>query len=146
MSAETREIVERIQASLAEDVVAALADEERDREIRATLAELAEPDFQVVMVGPGYTSVAREARGFDGFREAWGDWTSPFATFRIEVEEMLDAGDKVVSLVRQEATTKTGGVPIEAEAAAVWTIANGRLHRVEFHIERESAMRSAGLA
>jgi ketosteroid isomerase-like protein len=37
-----------------------------------------------------------------------------------DVEEMIDAGDRVVSLVRQRGTTATGGVEIEQRAAAVW--------------------------
>jgi len=52
----------------------------------------------------------------------------------------------VVSLVRQTGRTKTGGVEIEAAAAAVWTIRDGKLTRVEFHLDQEAALRAAGLA
>ena len=145
MSAEAVRIVEQIQGVLDVDVVAALDDDQTDRRIRQTLAELAQPDFEVVMVGPDYLPEAAERAGPDGFREAWLDWTSPFETFRIDVERVIDADDRVVSLVRQIGRTKTGGVEIEASAGAVWTIRDGMLTRVEFHLDQEAALRAAGV-
>jgi ketosteroid isomerase-like protein len=145
VSAEAVRIVEQIQGVLDVDVVAALDDDETDRRIRQTLAELAQPDFEVAMVGPGYLPESLDRIGFEGFRDAWVDWTSPFESFRIEIERVIDAGDCVVSLVRQAGKTKTGGVDIEAAAAAVWTIRDGKLTRVEFHLDREAALRAAGL-
>ncbi len=139
--------MERIQDALllTGDVVASLDDAEADQRVRRALMELAVPDFAVVMVGPAYVGQAVELTGADGFREAWADWTSPFSSYRINLEEMIDAGDRVVSLVAMSGKTKTGGVEVEAAGAAVWTVADGRLRRVEFHIDRESALRAAGL-
>jgi ketosteroid isomerase-like protein len=139
MSAEAVRIVEQIQSTLVgEDVIVALDDLDMDRKIRATFDECAAPDFEVVMVGPDYLPRTQA-------RDAWRDWTSAFESFEIVLEDVIDAGDKVVSLVRQTARTKTGGVEIEADAAAVWTVADGKLQRVEFHLDREAAMRAAGL-
>jgi ketosteroid isomerase-like protein len=140
-------VVERIQEALltVEDVVVSLHDPEADQRIRRTIMELAEPDFEVVMVGPKYLGQTIERSGADGFREAWLDWTSPFSSYHVVVEEMIDAGDRVVSLVAMAGTTRTGGVDVEAAAAAVWTVLDGRLRRVEFHIDRESALLAAGL-
>lgn len=147
MSSEAVRVVEQIQEALLtqEDVVVVLNDAVADQWIRRALTELAEPDFEVVMVGPKYVGQAIERSGADGFREAWTDWTSPFTSYHIDVEEMIDAGERVVSLVAMCGKTKTGGVDVEAAAAAVWTVVDGRLRRVEFHIDRESALRSAGL-
>jgi ketosteroid isomerase-like protein len=141
-------VVERIQEVLLtlEDVVVTLNDPEAGELVRRTLMELAEPDFEVVMVGPKYLGQTIELSGADGFREAWIDWTSPFSSYHIDVEEMIDAGDRVVSLVAMSGKTKTGGVDVEAAAAAVWTVVDGRLRRVEFHLDRDSAIRAAGLS
>jgi ketosteroid isomerase-like protein len=98
-----------------------------------------------VMVGPQYVGQAIERSGADGFREAWADWTSPFESFTVDLERTIGAGDRVVSLVTMRGKTRTGGVAVEAPGAAVWTVVDGRLRRVEFHIDRESALRSAGL-
>lgn len=146
MSAEAVRIVEQIQDIISkEDVVATLEDEGASQGVRQTLMELAEPDFAVVMVGPEYLGQAPERTGADGFREAWADWTSPFESYRIDVEQVIDAGDQVVSLVAMQGKTKTGGVQIDAPAAAVWTVVDGRLRRVEFHLDRKLALRAAGL-
>jgi ketosteroid isomerase-like protein len=148
MSAENVELVTRIQAVLGtDDVVAALDDSERDRLVRATFAELAEPDFEVVMIGPDYLPAQFEGKGPDGFADVWTEWTGAFESFRIEVEDVIDAGaEKVVSLVRLHARSQTDGVPIEQDGAAVWTMRNGKLVRAEFHLDRHAALRSAGLA
>jgi ketosteroid isomerase-like protein len=147
VSAENVQVVEQIQTSIADgDVVAALDNEEADLRIRRLFMDLAEPDFETAMVGPAYMPDRRlEYTGFEGFAEAWRDWTSPFESYEIEVEEMIDAGDQVVSLVAMSGTTRTGGAEITAPGAAVWTVIDGRVRKVEFHIDRDVALRAAGL-
>jgi ketosteroid isomerase-like protein len=145
VSAEAVRVVEEIQQVLtATDVVSAL-DDEGNQSVRSLFMRLAEPEFEVVMLGPGYSSARREEVGLDGFVEAWRDWTGAFKSFRIEVEEMIDAGDNVVSLVRQTGIPKGADAEIETPGAAVWMIRDGRIRRVEFHLDREVALRAAGL-
>jgi uncharacterized protein len=145
VSAETVRVVEEIQQALTgNDVVVALSDE-GNQTVRRLFMELAEPEFEVVMVGPEYSSARLEEAGLDGFVAAWRDWTSAFESFRIEVEEMVDAGDNVVSLVRQIGIPKGAHAEIETQGAAVWMIREGRLRRVEFHLDRNAALRAAGL-
>jgi ketosteroid isomerase-like protein len=148
MSAESMRVVEEIQAALgSENIVAALADEAVAVRVRETLDRLAEPDFEVTMVAPESAGGGTfEDRGADGFTRLWEDWSEPFAALRIEIEKMIDAGDQVVSLVRQAGRTKTGSVEIEDTSAAVWTVKNGRLSRVDFYLDQEMAMRAAGIA
>jgi uncharacterized protein len=145
VSAEAVRVVEEIQVALtAEDVVAALEDD-GDPRVRRLFMERAEPDFEIAMVGPEYVSARLEYTGLDGFTEAWRDWTSPFESYRIEVEEMIDAGDQVVTLVAMTGRTRTGGAEITAPGAAVWTVRDGRVRRVEFHLDRNAALRAAGI-
>lgn len=108
------------------------------------LREVSEPDFICRMVGPDGQFVA-EATGPEGFLSSWGDWTSPFEEFRIEVERTIEAGDQLVDFVRQTAVTTRGGVPVETLGAGVWSFRDGRLAKAEFHLDREAALRSAGL-
>jgi ketosteroid isomerase-like protein len=105
---------------------------------------VAEPDFVCRMVGPDLSFVGEE-KGAEGFLKAWADWTSPFEEFRIEVERVIEAGDHMIDFVRQTAVTKRGGVPVETLGAGVWMFREGRLSKVEFHLDREAALRSAGL-
>jgi ketosteroid isomerase-like protein len=146
VSAEDVRVIERIQTSITDgDVVAALDSHEADLDIRRLFMELAEPDFETTMVGPAYTSARLEYTGFEGFAEAWREWTSPFESYKIEVEQMIDAGEQVVSLVEMSGKTRTGGAEITAPGAAVWTLVDSRVRKVEFHIDRNVALRAAGL-
>jgi len=146
VSAENVRVVEEIQTAITGvDVVAALDSEEAGLRIRQLFMDLADPDLGIAMVGPGYTSGRLEYTGLDGFAEAWRDWTSPFESYRIEIEEMIDAGERVVSLVAMSGKTRTGGAEITAPGAAVWTVVDNRVRSVEFHIDRDVALRAAGL-
>jgi ketosteroid isomerase-like protein len=113
--------------------------------IEAALREVAHPDVECVMVGPN-PRFATEARGIEGFVEAWSDWLSPFERWRIELDDVIESGDRIVTLVHQFGTPKGSKAEVENAGAAVWFIRDGRLARVEFHLDRETAMRSAGLA
>jgi ketosteroid isomerase-like protein len=128
---------------LGEDVPSALADPVRVESLRTALAELATEDFAVEMVGD--EGFRRERHGSDGFLEAWRDWVEPFKSFRVELDEILESGPHVVTLVRQIGTPRGGEQEIENEGAAVWTFEGDRVVRVEFHMDREVAKRAAGV-
>lgn len=144
MSEENVRLVERIQEILSStDIVADLLEDAQ--ETREEFAALAEPDFECIMLGPEYAVARFDGQGFEGFRKIWLEWVSPFDSFRVDVEEVVDVGDRVLSLVRLTGLTKTGAVEVESPAAAVWTIRAGKLTRVEFHLDRDAAKRAAGL-
>jgi ketosteroid isomerase-like protein len=147
MSDRALAVVERLWEVLnADDVVAALGDEALNVQVRATLAEIAEPDFEVKMHAPAdLGGTAFEGQGPDGFRAVWEEWVEPFEAFRIELTKRIDSGDDIVDLVRLTATSKTGGIEIEHDGAAVWTVRDGMLTRAIFYLRREDALEAAGL-
>jgi ketosteroid isomerase-like protein len=111
----------------------------------ATAVErVAAPDLVTVMIGPDQ-SFRTEYRGVSGLIEGWRDWLSAYESFRIEVEDLIESDDVLVTCVRQFATPAGGGPELEATGAAVWWVRDGRLARVEFNLNREAAFRSAGL-
>jgi hypothetical protein len=63
-----------------------------------------------------------------GFKEALGDWITPYERFRLEIDDVLigDENDQLVFLVRQVGTTKHGGVEIETPSGSVWDLEEGR--------------------
>ena len=139
-------IVEEITASLGtEDVVAAMTDEHKAQRVVETFDRLAERDFECVMMGPEYSPAEFRGRGLEGFMRAWQAWVEPFESFRIDLGESLSAGDCVVTFVRMTGRTKLGGVEVDQDGAAVWHLRDGKLHKVEFHLDRERALKSAGL-
>jgi ketosteroid isomerase-like protein len=107
----------------------------------ASVGELADED--VVGVMSGGESFEATYEGLDGLRAAWTDWLGTFARIRFEFEDIQQVGENVVTLGRQIGTTRHGGVDIEQPSAAVWKFRDGRIVRIEFHLDREAAFRSA---
>jgi ketosteroid isomerase-like protein len=123
--------------------VTAMADEDGVRARLDSLREVAWPDLEIAMVGPGgFTGVFH---GIDGFREAWDDWLRPFDRYAVEIEELRVRGKHLVALARHEATPKGTEATVEGTAAAVMTLRDGRLARIEFNLDRDAALRAAGL-
>jgi ketosteroid isomerase-like protein len=101
------------------------------------------PDAEIVFAtrsGP-----PSEYRGMEGLVEGWRDWLAPWSRYELEVEGMLDGGDKVVADALLRGETRRGGVEIEQKAAAVMTVADGKIVRVEFHLDRREAREAAGI-
>ena len=104
------------------------------------LAGTAQPEFEVAMVGSGQS---REYRGIEGLREAMADWISPYSDYRVFVEGIREAAAGYVFLVRQVGRTTHGGVEVANSGAMVVQIDQGTVQRIEFHLDREEAERSA---
>lgn len=102
------------------------------------------PDMEVAFATPA--GPMTEFRGPNGFIEGWSDWMIPWASYQVDIEEMLDAGDRVVALVTLSGQTLHDGVQIEQPGAAVFTVACGKIVRVEFHLDQREALESAGLS
>jgi ketosteroid isomerase-like protein len=148
VSRENVELAMRISEKIASgDFVEALGDEESLEAKRAAVDPLVEPDFEVEMIAPDYAAAEPlVGRGIDGYVKVWREWLAPYESYTAELEAYHDAGDRVVMFVRQVGRPRLGSVPVEAESAVVFTFRAGKLARLEFHLERESAMRAAGLA
>jgi ketosteroid isomerase-like protein len=112
-----------------------------DRLIEA-LRPITAPDVVTVMRGSDEMLMGTY-EGLDGLREGWADWLGSFERVTLAIESLEEVGDNVLTLARQVGTTRHGGVEIEQPSAAVWKFRDGRLTRVEFHLDREAAMASA---
>jgi len=114
---------------------------EREQMLREELKRLAARDFVTEMVADA--GFRTERRGIDGFIEAWNDWVEAFDSFRINPEDTVEVGDTLVTLVALTGVPRGGSAEIVHSNAAVWFVDDGKLARVEFHMDRELAMRSA---
>jgi ketosteroid isomerase-like protein len=84
--------------------------------------------------------------GIDGARKFLADWTGSWDDWQLEIEDLRDAGDKVVAIVRQRGRSKATGLPVDMHFAQVWTLRNGKQIRMEMYATPEDALRAAGLA
>jgi ketosteroid isomerase-like protein len=72
-------------------------------------------------------------------------WEEMWSDYRFEVQDLVDAGDKVVLLYRQVGKAKESGVEVEERAAWVYTLREGKIARVEMFQDRETGLRAAGV-
>jgi ketosteroid isomerase-like protein len=85
-------------------------------------------------------------RGRDGFAEVLRSFADAWGEFRFEPERFLDAGDRVVVLVRLLARGAGSGAPIELKSAHVLTLRAGRATSVRLYRDRSEALGAAGLS
>lgn len=107
--------------------------------------EAVAPDLEVEFASTQSGGPPSDYRGLDGLTEGWRDWLEPWDSYRIRFEEFIDAGDKVLVLAGVHARTSRHGVEVEHDPAAVWTIRDGMLVAVTFFLERDQALKFAGI-
>jgi ketosteroid isomerase-like protein len=75
-------------------------------------------------------------------RHYWGTWDD----YRLDAEELIDAGSSVVVVVHERGRGKGSGAPFEQRFAQVWTFARGRVIRWELFPDKTAALEAAGLS
>ena len=76
------------------------------------------------------------------------DWFSafPFEEWEVKLEDVIDAGDQVISMSRQHGRGASSGALAELELAQVVTLRDGQVVRVDNYVDREKALEAAGLS
>jgi len=88
---------------------------------------------------------AVEYTGSDGIERAWGDWSETFESITVVAEELREGDGSVVLLAEQIAVTRHGGVEIRQPSAMTWLFSGDQIVRLEFHLDREAALRAGGI-
>jgi ketosteroid isomerase-like protein len=66
--------------------------------------------------------------------------------YRPEVEQLIDAGDKVVTLAVESGRGRGSGAEVRSlQTAHVWTLRDGRAIRLDLYNDRSAALRAVGL-
>lgn len=93
-----------------------------------------------------WPGIEPEYAGHDGVRRYLASIYDAFEEYRAEAEELLDAGDRVVTLAIERARGKQSGAPVEIRHTAhVWTIRDGMAVRLDVNWDRDDALRAVGL-
>jgi uncharacterized protein len=85
-------------------------------------------------------------RGHEGVAEALRTWTGTWEAFRMELEELIDAGDHVIGVEQQSGRGRTSGVPLSEVYFSVWTLGDGKVTRIAWFQDRAMALEAAGLS
>ena len=73
------------------------------------------------------------------------DWLDTWEDWEIELEQLVDAGDDVVAVVRQRGRSKATGLPVDMHFAQRWTLRDGMQIRMRMYANPQEALEAAGL-
>ena len=130
MSAENVEIVERAMAAFEADDL-------------DTQLEILDPDVELVEWPESPDQ--RIYRGHEGALRAAESWGEAWEWIRVDVDELLDAGDKVIVCGRTFGKGKGSSVEVAIDTFNVYTVRDGKVKSIEFFTMEEPALRAAGL-
>jgi ketosteroid isomerase-like protein len=86
----------------------------------------------------------REYRGYDGVRRFWTQFLSGWDEYGVEVEELIDAGDQVVAVMRLSG--RTNELEVDEARSSLLTLRDGRIVRIEPFASKDGALEAAGLS
>ena len=111
-------------------------DEEAFRALTADDVELV--PIRAALEGTVYRGPDAVARWWAAVDDSWEDLT-------VEIEEVRDAGDRVLALGRIRGRGRGSGAAIDVEAAALAEFRDGLITRWHNYTDRASALEAAGL-
>ena len=86
-------------------------------------------------------------RGIDGQRKRWENVTATWDGFAIAVEKTYEVGDgRAVVVLRLTGVARSSRLPLDTRIGQVWTWRNGRVWRIETHVNPQDALEASGLA
>jgi ketosteroid isomerase-like protein len=117
--------------------------------LRALYAEYARGDLrrtdlfdpEIVYSGVGaWPEAPGEVKGLEAFSDAMRDWLAAWERpLKVEAEEFIQSGDRILVLIRWRGRGKGSGVEMEAEGAHLWTFRDGLATRFDVYRDREEA-------
>ncbi len=144
MSQENVELVRSLQPRPEVNVVELFTNDAGNARMADAVAHLLDPAFVSSFHFPGAQPASYS--GLDGLRNGWLDWLAPWTSYRTEIEELIDLGERVVVVVRDYARTEPDAPEVDLMGATIWTVHDGRVDRVDFYAGgRAEGLTSVGL-
>jgi ketosteroid isomerase-like protein len=104
------------------------------------------PDFEYESTGalPGARGISRGPVGYRNYMRDW--FVSGFDTRHIEVQEMIELGDRIVEASTNRGRGKQSGVKVAWEVWIVWSFRDGMVVHGRGFTSRTAALKAAGLS
>jgi ketosteroid isomerase-like protein len=83
--------------------------------------------------------------GHEGVRDFYVGWVGTWDDFRIKLERVVDAGDRVVDINEVIGTGRGSGAPVRMRTGNVWTVEHGKVVRHVGYPDASEALEAAGL-
>jgi ketosteroid isomerase-like protein len=90
-----------------------------------------------------------EQRVYAGSNGMWafaGDMNAIWDAYRVELEAVREAGERVVALARVIGTARASGIPLDQRLGQLITLHDGRIWRMVAYTSPVEALKAAGLA
>ncbi len=84
-------------------------------------------------------------RGHEGLRAFFREWSEAWEEVEDNCEELIEAGDQVISVVTTRGRGRVSGVEVEQTHHGVWTIHSGKIVNVTWVGTRDEALEAVGL-
>lgn len=84
-------------------------------------------------------------RGHDGLRRYISEFAAAFEVPSFEVEELIDAGARVVEIVQVSARGRHSGAEVRRRIASVYSFRAGVVFKHVIYLDRAEALAAAGL-
>jgi ketosteroid isomerase-like protein len=117
-----------------------------DRGDTATVLALYDPEIEWDFARSPFRSLFKHDiyRGHDGLRSFIRErYEEAWESIDDELEELIDAGEHVISVITTRGRGRASGVEVKKTHAGIWTIRNGRIVRVEWMSSRGDALEAA---
>jgi ketosteroid isomerase-like protein len=112
---------------------------------RGRLLALAHPDIVVDATRRVFNPTTHV--GTDGLRRMFAEADEVWEEFRVEPLEFVDAGDRVVVVVRVVGKGKGSGAEARQHSAQIWVLRDGLVVRWEVgYADRDEALEAAGVS
>ena len=116
-----------------------------ERDVEAVLAAM-HPDSEMELIGGFEGVMGQRFHGEEGVRRFCEEWFTAFSAMRVEIERLLQAGERVVALTELTATGSGSDAPVELLGAAIYSFKDDRIDSIDFYYDRPAALEAAGLA
>ena len=84
-------------------------------------------------------------RGYAGLAQWQEDWSAAWDDWRWEADRFIDAGDRVVGVLRVRAKGRGSGVDVKRVDGAVWTLRDGKCIGLDYYGSKAEALKAVGL-
>jgi ketosteroid isomerase-like protein len=98
-----------------------------------------------VLMPSDYPEGAQVYVGRRGMSELIGTLRDSWTKWRFEAERFIDAGERVMVLIRVVAEGGSSGIATERETAHLWTLRAGRLTSIQIYRDRAQALEAVDL-
>ena len=83
--------------------------------------------------------------GPEGLLDVAAEWVETFDEFAMTGDDFVDAGERVVAVLRVYARGRQSGVEVERLDGAVYTMRDGKCVRLDYYGSKEQALEAVGL-